>query len=142
MQVIAISFYNDLRSDWLTQRDSFPHGRILVTEFDRAASIRGFQNVVDTESFVIASTGGLVRILEDLKGLSQRKLMAKRTIKKLLKRMQMTLGLTNSVFLPKAESVGSDYRTLQRTLPPWLFSYEDELQLIRVLDDHGAQGKK
>ncbi|CAM6125315.1 unnamed protein product [Calypogeia fissa] len=141
-EVIAISFYNDLKSDWLTQRDSFPHGRTLVAEFDRAASIQGYLNVVDIEAFVVAITGGVVVMIDDMKGLSRRKVRAKTRLKDLLKKMHVTLGFTNSVYTPRAEKIRMDYKSLQRTLPPWLFSFEDELQVIRVLDDHGTEAKK
>lgn len=140
--MIAISFYNDLKSDWLTHRDSFPHGRTLAAEFDMASRTHGYSNVVDTEAFVSSVTGGLVLMIDEMKGLSRRKVKAKLALKGLLKRIHITLGAMNSVYTPKAEAVRTEYDGLQRTLPPWLFSYEDELEVIRVLDDHGVQGNK
>ncbi|BBN17066.1 hypothetical protein MPTK1_7g11680 [Marchantia polymorpha subsp. ruderalis] len=141
-QVIGLAFYLDLRSDWVCQRHTLPHGQILVQEFKRAVNTRGFMTIFEIESFVVELTGGLILLKDEFKSLTPSKAKARHLIKGMLKQIETALGRTRSVHIPKAEKVRTQYKNLQRTLPPWMFSFLEEQQIIRVLDSRGKLSKK
>ncbi|KAL2613924.1 hypothetical protein R1flu_025616 [Riccia fluitans] len=142
-QIIGTGFYLDLQGDWVCQRQEqgqrFPHGHILVNALSNAFSTGGLATVLEMEDFVVQVTGGLVLLRDELRSMKPSKLKARHELKGMLKEIKSILGHTSSGYIPKPEQMKIKYIKMRRLLPPWMFAFLDEQEVIRVVDDRGKR---